>query len=84
MNGIERVEFIFEDMQSKFDFLVEAISIMQTDIAEMKPLVAMIPSMLLTQNDMKKIFGVHSSELDNHRSRILNLEQWHRPPNHYS
>lgn len=75
MNSIERIEFLFEDMNGKFDLLVEAVSILQKDVAEMKPLVALIPSMKHTLDDAVKALGAHSHQLTNHETRITKLEK---------
>lgn len=74
MNSIERIEFLFEDMNGKFDLLVEAVSILQKDVAEMKPLVARIPHIEKTLFEVVRTSGVHSHQLADHDSRILKLE----------
>lgn len=63
-----------EDMNSKFDFLVEAISILQKDVNEMKPMVACIPSMLEDIRSIKIIVRDHSLQLNNHEERLGHLE----------
>ena len=75
MNSMERVEFLLEDMNSKFDFLVEAVSILQKDVAEMKPLVALIPSIKRTLDEAVSTSGLHSHQLTNHEARIMTLEK---------
>jgi hypothetical protein len=74
MNSIERVEFMFEDMNGKFDFIVEAISILQKDVSEMKPKVAGIPAMLEDIRNIKLISREHSLQLNSHGGRITSLE----------
>jgi hypothetical protein len=74
MNNIQRIEFLFEDMNGKFDFLVEAISILQKDVAEMRPKVDCIPSMLEDIRGIKLISREHSMRLNNQEGRIIKLE----------
>jgi hypothetical protein len=75
MNSMERVEFLLEDMNGKFDFLVEAVSILQKDVAEMKPLVARIPHIEQTLDEAVRTSGLHSRQLTNHEARIMTLEK---------
>jgi len=75
MNNMERVEFLFEDMNGKFDFLVEAVGVLQKDVAEMKPLVARIPGMAHDIHDMKQLLRSYSYQLNDHDSRIQRLEE---------
>jgi hypothetical protein len=74
MNSIQRVELMFEDINGKFDFLVEAIGILQKDLAEMKPWVACIPGILQSIDDIKLISREHSLQLRNHEVRITRIE----------
>lgn len=74
MNSIERVEFMFEDMQGKFDFLVEVIGILQKDVAEMKPKVDRIPFIERDIELFKVISREHSLQIHNHEGRLTNLE----------
>lgn len=74
MNSIERIEIMFEEMNSKFDFLVEAITILQKDVNEMKPMVACIPRMLKDIDSIKLISREHSLELNDHEGRLSRLQ----------
>lgn len=61
-------------MNGKFNFLIEAVGILQKDVSEMKPLVAQIPGMAHDIHDMKQLLRAHSHQLNNHETRILKLE----------
>ena len=62
-------------MNGKFNFLVEAVGILQKDVAEMKPFVALIPDMRTDIQDIKQVVQLHSREIYDHDVRISRLEK---------
>lgn len=76
---IRRIEAMFEILTDRFDGLIEVMKAMQADIREMKPQVALIPSIIQTIEDIKKVENIHSVQIDNHEGRITTLEATAQP-----
>ena len=74
MNSIQRVEFLFEDMNSKFDFVVEALSVLQKDVNDVKQWVARIPYIERDMETFRLVYREHSQELGDHEKRTTYLE----------
>lgn len=74
MNEQSRLEVLFEDLNHRFDGLIEVVSAMQADINEMKPMVACIPAMLQDIRSIKLVSREHSLQLNDQEARLDKLE----------
>jgi hypothetical protein len=74
MNDLRHLEIMFEDMQNTQQIILEVISVIQADIAYMKPLVELIPGMIEEQAMFRRSFSIHSRQLRDHGARIGRLE----------